>query len=60
MATLTIADARFPGAVTLRPFSPLIPLNDRDSSLPAAFFEYTLTTQTQLIRHSRDFFLSRP
>lgn len=46
IATLTFDDAHFPGAVTLRAFSPLIPLNDRDSSLPAAFFEYTLTNTT--------------
>ncbi|MFZ1767710.1 MAG: GH116 family glycosyl-hydrolase [Caldilinea sp.] len=42
LAALSFADARFPGEVTLRAFSPLIPLNDRDSSLPAAFFEYTV------------------
>lgn len=45
-ATLTFLDHGFPGAVSLRAFSPLIPLNDRDSSLPAAFFEYAITNST--------------
>src|SRR5690606_16984450 len=47
LAELAFADARFPGAVTLTAFSPFIPLNERDSSLPAAFFAYTLTNTTQ-------------
>jgi len=46
-ATLTFFDRRFPGAVKLRAFSPFIPLNDRDSSLPAAFFEWTITNSTE-------------
>ena len=46
IATLAFADSRFPGSVTLDAFSPLIPLNDRDSSLPAAFFAYTITNTT--------------
>lgn len=43
LADLAFADARFPGDVTLAAFSPFIPLNERDSSLPAAFFAYTVT-----------------
>lgn len=47
LAELAFADARFPGAMTLAAFSPFIPLNDRDSSMPAAFFAYTLTNTTE-------------
>ena len=32
-------DDAFPGAVTITAFTPFIPLNDYDSSIPAAFFE---------------------
>lgn len=39
VATVEFADGTFPGQVTLTVFNPLIPRNDRDSSLPAAFFE---------------------
>lgn len=40
-ATLRFEDTCFPGDVTLRAFNPFIPMNDADSSLPAAFFEIT-------------------
>jgi non-lysosomal glucosylceramidase len=36
----------FPGQVSLRAFNPLIPLNVKDSGIPAAFFEFTLTNTT--------------
>ncbi|MFD2332699.1 GH116 family glycosyl-hydrolase [Cohnella sp. GCM10020058] len=39
VASLSFREPSFPGAVKLLAFNPLIPLNDRDSSLPAAFFE---------------------
>ncbi len=32
----------FPARVTLTSFSPFLPLNDTDSSIPAAFFEYSV------------------
>ncbi len=38
-AALRFKDKSFPGRVTLHAFNPLIPLNDYDSSIPAAFFE---------------------
>lgn len=41
-ADLTLTDTRFPGRVSLTAFNPLIPLNDRDSSIPAAFFEISV------------------
>jgi len=46
LAELAFADDRFPGDVKLVAFSPFIPLNERDSSLPAAFFAYTVTNNT--------------
>lgn len=39
LAELRFDDPHFPGTVTLRAFNPMIPLNEDDSSLPAAFFE---------------------
>ena len=39
LAALRFEDPLFPGDVSLEAFNPLIPLNDRDSSIPAAFFE---------------------
>ena len=47
LARLTFADPHFPGQVTLDAFNPLIPLNDKDSSIPAAFFEITCHNPTQ-------------
>lgn len=39
VATLTLNDDAFPGAVAVTAFNPFIPLNEDDSSIPAAFFE---------------------
>lgn len=36
-------DASFPANVTVTAFNPFIPLNDTDSSIPAAFFEFEVT-----------------
>ncbi len=38
-ALLEFLDGEFPGKVVMNAFNPLIPLNDTDSSIPAAFFE---------------------
>ncbi len=38
-AELEFKDPSFPGKVRLSAFNPFIPLDDRDSSIPAAFFE---------------------
>jgi non-lysosomal glucosylceramidase len=46
LAQLQFNDDSFPGQVTLTAFNPFIPLNDRDSSLPAAFFEFSVTNPT--------------
>ncbi len=37
---------KFPGKIHMTVFNPLIPLNDTDSSIPAAFFEYEVTNDT--------------
>jgi non-lysosomal glucosylceramidase len=37
---------RFPGQVRLTAFSPFIPHNDRDTSMPAALFAYTIENDT--------------
>ena len=43
VARVAFSDDTFPGKVTLTAFNPLIPRNDRDSSIPAAFFEIGIT-----------------
>lgn len=42
LAQLNFSDPHFPGTVVETAFNPLIPLNDFDSSLPAAAFEFTV------------------
>ena len=42
-ANLRFVDETFPGEVGLRAFSPLIPLEEDDCSLPAAFFEFEMS-----------------
>jgi len=39
IAKLRFRDERFPGKIQMTAFNPYIPLNDLDSSIPAAFFE---------------------
>jgi non-lysosomal glucosylceramidase len=41
-ARIDFSDPAFPGRANLLAFNPFIPLNDRDSSIPAAFFEISL------------------
>lgn len=41
-AELKFTDTVFPADVTVEAFNPFIPSNDRDSSIPAAFFRITL------------------
>ncbi len=42
IAEVAFEDPAFPGTVTLSAFNPFIPHNDRDSSIPAAFFTVTV------------------
>jgi non-lysosomal glucosylceramidase len=46
-ATLTFKEASFPGKVTMRAFNPFIPLNDKDSGIPAAIFEIEVKNTTK-------------
>jgi len=46
LARLTFRDFNFPGTVTMDAFNPFIPLNDKDSSIPGAFFSITLENNT--------------
>lgn len=43
IATMDFSDEHFPGKVQLTAFNPFIPLNEDDSSIPAAFFEIAIT-----------------
>lgn len=53
IAAIEFQDAAFPANVTLTGFNPLIPGNDRDSSIPAAFFEISIqNTSSQRLRYS--------
>ena len=45
-AEMEFRDASFPGGVKLSAFSTFIPLNDKDSSLPAAHFEVEFENPT--------------
>jgi len=49
IATLSFKEEeeKFPGRVRMRAFNPFIPLNDRDSSIPAAFFEIEVKNSTE-------------
>jgi uncharacterized protein (DUF608 family) len=45
-ADLVFSDDRFPGGVRLTAFSPFIPHNDRDSSMPVGMFEFEIVNDT--------------
>lgn len=60
-ASLDFTDSRFPGAVTLTAFNPFIPLNDKDSGLPAAFFEVTFSNPgAEELTYTAAFSLTNP
>ncbi len=46
VACLEYRDEKFPGSPSLTAFNPFIPQNDRDSSIPAAFFEVAIKNDT--------------
>lgn len=46
IAKIDFADVNFPGRALLTAFNPLIPRQEDDSSLPAAFFEVSVTNTT--------------
>jgi uncharacterized protein (DUF608 family) len=45
-ATVSFKDKAFPARIAETAFNPFIPLNDRDSSIPAAFFEFEIKNTT--------------
>jgi len=47
LAEIRFRDPAFPGTVSLDAFNPFIPLNDKDSSLPAAFFTVRIRNTTR-------------
>lgn len=60
-AEIRFSDPSFPGRVALIAFNPLIPLNDRDSSLPAAFFELRIANDSrQVIDYTVAFTVKNP
>lgn len=47
LAKVELLDDTFPGQASLTAFNPFIPLNDKDSSIPGAFFEWSVENTTQ-------------
>lgn len=43
---IVFSDEKFPADIKLVAFNPFIPTNDKDSGIPAAFFEFSLTNTT--------------
>jgi uncharacterized protein (DUF608 family) len=46
-AEMLFKDSHFPGTASLTAFNPLIPLNEKDSSIPAAFFEVGIVNTSE-------------
>lgn len=46
IAKIVFSDTAFPGVVSLEAFNPLIPTNEDDSSIPAAFFTLSVENNT--------------
>jgi len=47
IATVKFTDEDFPAEITLTAFNPFIPLDDQNSSIPAAFFELDIENNTE-------------
>ena len=45
-ANISFKESKFPGQVQMEAFNPFIPLNDKDSGIPAAFFQIEVTNTT--------------
>jgi len=60
-AKICFEDETFPGRVSLGAFNPFIPLDDADSSMPAAFFTVTIeNTQDRPVDYTAALSLSNP
>ncbi|MSR84288.1 MAG: hypothetical protein EXS58_15420 [Candidatus Latescibacteria bacterium] len=47
IAALRFVEPKFPGRVQLQAFNPFIPLDDKNSGIPAAFFEFEVENTTR-------------
>jgi len=60
-ARMSFSDPHFPGKAALSAWNPFIPLNENDSSLPAAFFEIALeNTESETIEYTVAFSVGNP
>ncbi len=61
VATLSFKDEKFPADVQMTAFNPFIPLDDKNSSIPAAFFEFSITNvSAKAIDYSIAFSVTNP
>ncbi|QEN08303.1 hypothetical protein EXM22_09990 [Oceanispirochaeta crateris] len=61
IAELSFSDMKFPGKVVMEAFNPLIPHEEDDSSIPAAFFSFTITnTQDKTLYYYLNGILGNP
>jgi len=61
LAEIRFIDNTFPGQVRLEAFNPFIPSNDRDSSIPAAFFTAEVTnTSNQTLTYTFELSVNNP
>ncbi len=61
IAGIDFREEAFPGDVRLTAWNPFIPLNDKDSGIPAAFFEVEIENNTpETLDYTVCFFLSSP
>lgn len=61
LAKLQFSDEHFPGAVEMTAFNPFIPLNDRDSSIPGAFFNIGIeNTSDKIVSYSINLAMANP
>ena len=60
-ATLKFSDEKFPADVTMTAFNPFIPSDSKNSSIPAAFFEFEVKNITdEPIKYQLSFSISHP
>ena len=59
-ATLTFTDDDFPAKVTLQAFNPFIPLDAKNSSIPAAFFDIRIDSYAENVEYTVVLSLANP
>lgn len=61
IARLSFGDEGFPAGISLTAFNPFIPLDAKNSSIPAAFFELALTnTSREVLEYTAAFTVENP